>query len=208
MISLAKTILPGSFRYLGQQVDNAALLDIPIGGATMAQICSHVGGTLHAVGRTSLADAFVIERPPFRLLYVRPDFKGYRRVAEKLFRKYNWAVDYDHTLGKKMAVALGCRYVLMIRANPSVNRANGRFEHAANLVTGAAGLCFVNSRIANKFIARPPAHMPNADTGPYDFRKREQLGWTLKQAGQWAHAIGMEDSWSSNRHLVAVPPPP
>lgn len=204
MLSILKAIGPGTWRHLGLRVQGTTLLDIPIAGATLDKIHTHAGGSLFSVGRVKVQNAFVIERPPFRLLYVRPDYKGYRRVAGKVFANCQWAVDYDHTLGKKMASALGCAYVLMIRAIPSVNRGHGRFEHVSNMVPGSPDLCFVSSRIANKFIGRAATHMTGADNGPYDPGKRASLGWTLQQQGKWAHAIGFEDAWHPNPNLVLI----
>jgi hypothetical protein len=46
-----------------------------------------------------VANAFVIERPPLRLLYVRPGYTGYRRLARKVFSGCAWGPDFDYALG-------------------------------------------------------------------------------------------------------------
>jgi hypothetical protein len=81
IIDFTKRIEPGSWRYIGQRLEDIELSQIPIAGTERREIHCRLGGQICAVGGAGVANAFVIERPPLRLLYVRPGYTGYRRLA-------------------------------------------------------------------------------------------------------------------------------
>lgn len=170
-------------------------MDIPIGGINIAALLHHVGGTAWRIGQIHPRNAFVIDRPPLRLLYVRAGYGGYRHAAKKVFATTPWGVDFDHAFGRHMAFQLGFHYVLLIRIVPSVNRAHGRFEKAEPLMGfNLAKLCFANQRILDKWIGRGPKYWKDPSRLlPYRLDRRDTLGLTLKQAGKWGHAMGVED---------------
>lgn len=194
MINLKKIIHEGTWRYIGQRVQGIALSDIPVGGVSIERIHSHTGGDCLQVGSVNRRNAFVIERDPFRLLYVRPDYKSYRKAAEKVFAKCNWDIDYDHALGKNIAKELGYSYVLLLRIVPGVNRAHGRYERSTAISGPHPSLCFADNRIRDKWIGRKPTFMTNSHPAPYTPNKLSDYGLTLKQSGKWGFAMGVEDS--------------
>jgi len=161
----------------------------------MRSIVRHTGGTPYQIDGTCPRNAFVIDRPPLRLLYVRPLYSGYRRVALKVFPKTNWRVDFDHVLGRKMAQQLGFSYVLLIRIPPSANRSHGRYERAEPLVGfNLHKLCFADRRILDKWIGRGPNLWRDPlRLHPYRLGANEAGGLTLKQRGRWGFALGVED---------------
>jgi hypothetical protein len=99
IIDLKKRIEPGTWRYIGQRLGSIELSQIPIAGTELREIHCRLGGQICAVGGADLANAFVIERPPLRLLYVRPGYTGYRRLGLKVFSDCAWRIDFDHALG-------------------------------------------------------------------------------------------------------------
>lgn len=137
----------------------------------------------------------MIERPPLRLLYVRPLYGGYRYAARKVFPATAWQIDYDHALGRKMANQLGFNYVLLIRIPPNANRSHGRFEHAEPIVGLCLNkLCFADRRIIDKWLGRPSGHMRDRSRlRPYRVGEESAYPLSLKQAGRWGFAMGMED---------------
>lgn len=196
MLNLTKTIERGTYRFIGQRVSGLSVSDVPIGAINIKAIVHHTGGTPYRIGRINPTNAFVLGHPPLRLLYVRPAYSGYRNAAKKVFSNTPWAVDFDHALGRKMAQQLGFNYVLLIRIPPGTNRAHGRFERAAQHVgLHLHKLCFADPRIFDKWLGRPPGHWRDPEgVQPYRLDNKALLGLTLKQAGQWGFAMGVEDN--------------
>jgi hypothetical protein len=194
-VSLEKRIERGTWRSIGMRMTGFSPGDIPIGGISIRALLGHAGGTPFRIGAIRPHNAFVIERPPFRLLYVRAAYSGYRRAAKTVFPETDWKVDYDHALGRKMAQQLGFHYVLLLRIVPSVNRGHGPWERAAPLTgPNLHKLCFASPRILDKWLGRPPKLMNDpARLQPYRLGLRHDLGLTLKQAGKWGFAMGVED---------------
>lgn len=190
-----KVIERGTWRCIGQQVAGLSPMDIPIGGISIGAIWRNTGGTACRIGRISTENAFVIDRPPIRLLYVRPSYGGYRYAASKVFPKTRWAIDFDHALGRKMAQALAFHYVLLIRIPPSTNRGHGPYERAKLLTDhNFHKLCFPDRRIVDKWIGRPANHFRDPERlKPYRLDLCELRGLTLKQAGKFGFAMGVED---------------
>lgn len=127
-VDLVRRIEAGTWRYIGQRLNDIDLSQIPIAGKDRRLIHRRFCGRICAVGHVNLANAFVIERPPLRLLYVRPGYRNYRNVAVKVFSTCPWKVDFDHALSRQLAERLGYGYVLLLRIDPGINRAHGRFE--------------------------------------------------------------------------------
>lgn len=194
-IDLAKVIERGSYRWIGQLIRGLSSSDIPIGGSGIRPIIRHTGGTAYRIGQIGLHNAFVIDRPPLRLLYVRPAYTGYRFAAGKVFTALPRKVDYDHALGRRTAIELGFAYVLLIRLSPSANRSHGPFEKGEP-VTGLNlhKLCFADRRIMDKWLGRRPHHMSGPGrVAPFRLGMTAAFGMTLKQAGVWGYAMGVED---------------
>lgn len=194
--SATKRIDRGTWRGIGQRVAGISPLDIPIGGIGVPALLGHLGGTAFRIARIEPHNAVVIDRPPLRLLYVRPVYGGYRYAAKKVFPDTDWAVDFDHVLGRTMARQLGFAYVLLIRIVPSVNRGHGAYERAAPVIgLDRHKLCFANQRILDKWIGRRPRLWNDPERlQPYRIDQRDELGLTLKQAGKWAFAMGVDHS--------------
>lgn len=196
MIVSEKKIEPGSFRWIGQRVSGLSTLDVPIGARDAPAIIRHCGGTAYRIGKIAPSNAFVIDRDPLRLLYVRPGYAGYRRAASKVFTAPRWQVDYDHALGRRSALELGFGFVLLIRLTPHANRSHGRFEKAVPLVgPNFHELCFADRRIVDKWLGRPARRMNRdpSELAPLRLGIAEEFGLTLKQAGVWGFAMGVED---------------
>ncbi len=201
---IEKKIARGSWRWIGQRVSGLSLLDVPIAAVSVRSILRHIGGTAYRIGRTLPDNAVVIDRPPLRLLYVRPLYNGYRQVAKKVFPTSNWQVDFDHALGRKIACRMGFSYVLLIRLSPRINRSHGVYERTPPLV-GIHKLGFADQRIRDKWIGRSPRFMPNsAPERPYEANGTQSLGLTLKQAGKWGFAMGVEDDPLPINHLTRL----
>lgn len=196
-ISLKKNILPGTFRYLGQRCPNISPSAVPIAGYRYEEITKKINGKAYRIGRIKVENAFIVIKGNARFLYVRPKYSTYRKVAERVFSKVNWDVDYDHALSKRIAMKAfpSYKYVLLLRIPPSVNRQHGSFEKKDKLLNKSPSLCFADDRILDKWLARPPKarnRNQNIMSG-YSQNNKTEYGLTLKQQGQWAYAIGMGD---------------
>ncbi|WAP67842.1 hypothetical protein OH818_20650 [Jiella pelagia] len=188
---MTKEILPGTFRWIGQQVSGIGTLDVPIGTVSAECVVRHTGGTSYRVGRIFPSNAFVVERSPLRLLYVRRDYRGYRAAAGHVFADCHWTVDYDHALGRKLAEQLNYRFVLLVRLTPRANRSHGAFERRVAPDHVGSELCFADRRIVDKWLGRPPRRMnPSGLIPDYTNSVEESFGLTLKQAGVWGYAMG------------------
>ena len=207
MIIIEKKIEPGTWRFLGQRVSGLSPSDVPIAGTGLRAISRHVGGVVYRVGRIRLRDAFVIERGPLRLLYVRPSYSGYRYAAKRVFAKKDWAVDYDHLLGRALAEQSGFGYVLLVRTPPSVNRAHGSFERLLLLHRpGFQKLAFADDRVLDKWTGRGPIPIRTRQRPePYAVEKGQANGLWLKRMGRWAYAMGVEDEDFVVPSLVRLP---
>lgn len=161
---------------------------------SLEDVRRQIGGAAYQVGRVRLENAFVIDRSPVRLLYVRPDYTRYRLTALKVFPNQKWPVDFDHALGRRMASTLGYPFVLLLRVKPRVNRAHGRFETNARLRGDCPTLCYADDRILDKWIGRGPNFWRTHDPSMgFDPGHPGKLGLTLKQMGWWGFAMGVED---------------
>ncbi|ACK86381.1 hypothetical protein Mchl_5658 (plasmid) [Methylorubrum extorquens CM4] len=194
-VSLEKRIPVGTWRSVGLRVQGLTTAEISIGGSSIRAISVQTKGIPYRVGRIDPRNAFVIDCSPLRLLYVRPDYRGYRYAAGKVFPRTPWQVDYDHALGRQLALQLGFRYVLLLRVAPSVNRAHGAYERPPQ--GGKITLhkfCFADRRIMDKWLGRRPRH-GGSQSSPmrYEVGGRQVFGLTLKQAGFWGYAMGVED---------------
>ncbi len=194
-VTLAKTISRGTWRGIGLRMIGLTVQDVPIGAANRRAIINYTGGTAYQIGRINPANAFVVDRPPLRLLYVRPMYTRYRVAAKKVFPLTPWMVDFDHSLSRKVARDLGFGYVLLIRILPKVNRAHGRFERPQPQVSvNPNKLAFADQRILDKWLGRPPKLMRDIKSIiPYCIHNGAGLGLTLKQAGKWGYAMGVTD---------------
>ena len=205
VISLRKVIMPGDWRWIGQRVQGFSTLDFPIGADCSDSVIERTNGRIYRAGDIPLTKAFVIERPPFRLLYVCPHYGGYRTAADNVFRDCSWKIDYDHALGKKLARTLGYRYVLLIRLTPTANRSHGSYEKVPAPSLERGKLCFADRRIIDKWIGRRPTHMHCKDEiADYDAGIAQAFDLTLKQAGKWGYAMGVEDRSITPKRLRAA----
>jgi len=197
-ISLKKSILPGTWRYLGQRYPNIVPRVVPIAGREPKVIAQALNGELYQIGRYQTRNAFLVIKEGARFLYVRPSYSGYRKVASKVFSEVDWKVDYDHALSRRIAKAAkpAYEYVLLLRVPPSVNRQHGHFEKKDNLDVSNPNLCFADDRIFDKWLGRAPlSRNRNLDVlSGYSQKNITSYGLTLKQRGRWAYAIGMGDS--------------
>ncbi len=192
MLNLEKIIGRGTWRYVGQRVQGLQIQAIPIAGKSIEHIAKALDGTAYQIGRIHTRNAFVVRKGVLSLLYVRPDYRGYRRTAGLVFALCSWKVDYDHALSRNLAGQLGYAYVLMLRVVPRINRSHGHLERNLKESEDVPDICFADERIRGKWIGRsasrlltPPSAFSANQTTPY--------GLTLRQAGQWGFAMGVED---------------
>ncbi|MFB9124399.1 hypothetical protein ACFFYR_14885 [Paraburkholderia dipogonis] len=197
---MKKEILPGTWRYIGQRLAGLDQDTVPIAGASLDEIYNYIGGTCYQIGRVCIDNAFVVERGILRLMYVRPDYRGYRRAAETVFATCPWKIDYDHALSRNLARQLGYKYVLLIRIVPGVNRSHGRFERHVTLPSRIPGLSFPDSRILDKWLGRRPDFM-RQPAQAYTPQASYPSGLTLKQKGMWGFALGVDDVTTRVHHL-------
>jgi hypothetical protein len=206
IFDLTKRIEPGTWRYIGQRLEGIDLSEIPIAGTNIYEIYQRLGRKVYAVGGANVANVFVVERPPLRLLYVRPGYNGYRRLGLKVLSRSTWKVDFDHALGQRLAERLGYGYVLLLRVvKPRVNRAHGRFERPAEATLDIPPLCFADDRIRDKWIGRGPNFWRKRDPNlAFDPGDPGRHGLTLKQKGWWGFAMGVSDGTLPSMHLSAI----
>ena len=205
-MTLRKSIKPGTWRWVGKRVSGLAPYDIPIGAKTITDIVEHLNGNAFRIGRVDPRNAVVVEKPPVRLLYVRPSYSRYRQTAQKVFPQIDWAVDYDHALARNIALNLGINYVLLIRISPRANRSHARYERAETIALPSdARLLFADRRIMDKWIGRSVRLMRDVErVRPYRQPGGESVGLTLKQRATWAFAIGVEDFSVPNPRLFRL----
>lgn len=74
-VNLEKSILPGTWRYLGQIHSKLPIQGVPIAGQSAKEIQAVAGGVCLRIGRTDVRNAFVLSLDDGRrLLYVRPQW--------------------------------------------------------------------------------------------------------------------------------------
>lgn len=203
-LSIEKVIEPGSYRFLGLRVQGVDPGAIPIAGKSRGAILKHLKGTAFGVGRTRLHNAFVVEVGVLRLLYVRPQYSGYRTVAKRVFLDALHKVEYDHTLGKSLGSRLGYSYVLVTRIGPSANRSHGVHEKVLGSLHSPT-LCFFDRRIKAKMHGKNSRYAASFEPlEPFNASNPAHGGLTLKQLGQWAYAVGVEDFPFSCLALVCL----
>lgn len=102
--------------------------ELVIGGLTISSIASAMNGKIFRIGRVWPTNAFCICVNNFHYLYVSCAYTGYRSLAKRLFNSIPVGYDVDHVLAKKLALKLGCKYILLAKVIDSVNRSNGSTE--------------------------------------------------------------------------------
>ena len=200
---MTKTIPPGTYRYLGKIVAKLPFDELPIAAENITNLRRLPSVEIYRIGSFNPANAVVIKWHGHWLLYVRPNYGGYRSVARRFFQDVPWKVDFDHSLGSYIAACHKVRYVLLVRLPPNVNRSHGRYEQRTVVRPGSnSGLYFADQRILSKIVGQPSWRAGR--TGhlcPYDPSSPSSMGLTLKQRGQLAHALGIEDH---NRSIVGL----
>jgi hypothetical protein len=130
---------------------------IPIGATKRRSLAALLGGLLFRIGRIDARKAFVLQAGDLWLLYVSPSYSGYRYVARKLFGATgsDTPIDYDHALGRAIALELGVNYVLLLAVTRSANRSHGHLERGA-IRSDRVELrkhCFADERIILKWLS-------------------------------------------------------
>ncbi|UXY51421.1 hypothetical protein [Pseudomonas tohonis] len=192
MPNLNKNTGRGTWRSIGKRMQGLQVQSIPIAGKSIELITTKLGGTAYQIGRIRTENALVVKKGLLSLLYVRPDYRGYRRTAGLVFAPCSWKVDYDHALSRNLACQLGYDYVLMLRVVPRINRSHGHLERNLKESEDVPGICFADERIRGKWIGRSASRLL---TPPSAFSPHQMTpyGLTLRQAGQWGFAIGVEE---------------
>ncbi len=195
-IDLTKVIVRGTDRYIGLILAGTDATKIPIAGMSREAIADALKGTIQPVGKRSLDNIFVVVAPPLRLVFVRPQYTGYRKAAECIFGDVEWEVDYDHVLARSAARKLQYHFVLLVRVTSRVNRSHGCFESAVVQPTNKPDVVFASMRILDKCVGRRALARMTSDPSrrlPYDPNAPAECGLTLKQLGQLGHSLGVDD---------------
>jgi hypothetical protein len=193
--------MPGTWRYLGLVHGPIDIGQIPIAGRSPAHIRALVRGRCLPAAHVREQDAFLLRLSDGRrLLYVNRDFKYYRRLAQRVFADPpSFRVDYDHALAKKLARLAGYKYVLLLRIPPHINRSHGSFEGKIKVAGPAGAVAFVDRRILDKWLSRRPRLFSGRNPlRPYIADARPDGGFTLKQLGRVAFALGWGENWKPN----------
>lgn len=205
MVSLIKITSSGTYRYLGSKTAHLPFEQLPVAAKNLSDLRSLPNVQMHKIGRFNPENAIVMEWNGHWLLYVRPNYGGYRSVALRFFQDVPWKVDFDHSLGSYIAASLGASYTLLVRLPSKVNRSHGRHERETVLrPISNSGLYFADQRILSKILGQPASRLKR--TGhlrPFNPSNPSSSGLTLKQRGQWAHALGIEDHARSIVGLTA-----
>jgi hypothetical protein len=209
-VNLEKEIAPGTWRSLGLRCPNIAPHEVPIAGASAYAIHQALGGTCYEIEGTRTDDAFLIIRMNARFLYVHPGFRGYRRIALRVFPSVPWKVDFDHALARSIALKANPQpsHVLMLRVPPDVNRKHGHFEKRAQLPFVMPDVYFADDRVFDKWLGRPPRARNRSAVVMvgYSPENKTIAGLSLKQRGRWAYAIGMSDEELPSNGLISFTP--
>ncbi|CAM8645325.1 hypothetical protein MCEMSHM24_03592 [Comamonadaceae bacterium] len=137
-------------------------------------------------------------------MYVRPQYSGYRESAKRVFLAASFKCDFDHVLAKSIAVKLGYSYVLLARIDAAANRSHGSFEKKV-LSKISPPLCFFDQRIKVKTYGKNSAYAARfAKLTPYSATNLAHGAMTLKQSGEWAYGLGVEDSAFSCLALTPI----
>lgn len=205
MIRLKKINFPSTYRHLGAKTAHLPFQELPVAAKSLADLRSLKNVQLYRIGRFNPTNAIVMKWNGYWILYVRPHYGGYRSVAQRFFRDVPWKVDFDHSLGSHIATSHKASYILLVRLPPKVNRSHGSHERKTILQPMSnSGLLFADQRILSKILGRPASRLKR--TGhlrPFDPSNHSAMGLTLKQRGQWAHALGIEDHIRSIVGLTA-----
>ena len=145
---------------------------------------------------------------PRCLLYVRPDYSNYRTIGLRLFSaEPDFTVDFDHALAKNLALGSHFKYVLMLRVARHVNRGHGFFEKGAIEVSPTQGVAYVDLRIFDKWVGRPPKLMPGRNLKPgYTSEQSDVPSGTLAQRGRLSFALGWSEVMLLKPKLIPFVP--
>lgn len=212
-VSLSKKIDRHSNRGISAIFDGFDISSIPIAAYKLSSIMSTINGHAFQIKGIELRNAAVIVSGPHRLLYVRPDYKGYRQAAARIFPEgasllASGRLDIDHVLGKAMCEEVGYEYVLAIRIHRRANRSHGHLEKRCNIRPGLApSVCYADRRMIDKIIGRS-ANLVNGDESKiYDPSIRELHDLTMKQRGKFIFAFGFQDFRQLPSSLLSVRQP-
>jgi hypothetical protein len=83
------------------------------------------------------------------------------------------------------------KYVLLLRVPYRINRSHGSYEGGIKLAGPVGAVAFVDRRILDKWLSRRPKLFTNRNPrAPYLADARPDGGFTLKQLGRLAFALG------------------
>lgn len=197
MIKLEKTIDPASLRGIGQRPSGLPPHLLPISARGLRELLEVMPGSAYCIGRTKITNAIVVLVETCAFLYVNPKYKGYRRLAVLRFPRVPQGQDIDHVLARRLACELGHSYVLVALVPQSANRSHGSIEKlglVGSSLDMPPAVCFPDKRIYHKVLGRRPYARQSREQleGGFDPKYQLGLGLTLKQAGIWNTALGLD----------------
>src|SRR4051812_27231270 len=115
VIDLKKYIDPNSLRGKGSLPSGFNPGQVPIAGKSRDVILSTMGCEGFAIAGISVDNAFVVRDGEYIFyLFVRPEYRRYRRVATLRFGFIPTEYDVDHVNARNLAAHYGYRYVLLV----------------------------------------------------------------------------------------------
>ncbi|HKE55158.1 MAG TPA: hypothetical protein VKB46_00595 [Pyrinomonadaceae bacterium] len=198
MVDLKKDIKPDSLRGKGLLPSGIAPGNLPIAGRSRESILAAMRCEAFAIGRISPENAFVVRHSEsVYYLFLRPEYKGYRRVAALRFGGIPPEHDIDHVHARNLAAHYGYRYVLVVLLPESINRLHGIYEqHLKDIkpTDKIPDVCFADVRIFDKLLGRDPKvrRLLGSKEYAYDTKDRVDLTLALNQSGRWNIAFGFD----------------
>lgn len=198
MFSIKKTFEPGSLRDIGSRPSGFAPHRLPVAGKSREAILSAMGCKGFTISGIAARNAFVVrEGTSIYYLFVRPSYRGYKRVATLRFGDIPPQHDVDHILAKGLADNLRYGYVLVALVPERINRSHGRYERPGKALAGSEDVpdvCFADVRIFDKVLGRKSkVRRPSMNLlQGYDPRDGANFGLTLKQRGIWNITFGFD----------------
>ncbi len=204
MVKLDKIIDPTSLRGIGQRPSGWQPNLLPISARGLQELLKVVTPAIsYYIDGIDLKNAVVVVVEQCAFLYVNPEFRQYRHLANRRFPDIPPGYDVDHVLAKKLAKDLGHSYVLVAIIPQGVNRSHGPIESRGLKELGSdlsPEVCFPDERIFHKLLGRRPYARQSKKQLENGFDPEYQLecGLTLKQAGVWNTSLGLDQKTPEN----------
>jgi len=208
MIDLKKINVKYSLRWYGERYNTLSPIELPIAGKSISDLQKATSLKLENIHGVKNNNAFILSKNRNeKYLYVKRNYKNYRKIAEKVFGILNTLTDVDHVLGKTIAKKYSYEYILIALLPFRINRKHGSVERKrANEITFNKSVCYMDNRIYDKILLRfhenSRTRSKNKDK-TIDISEKVEYGLTLKQKGIWNKTFGFY-LIESNKNLCKI----